>query len=68
MASHLSSCVCVCVPLRSDCVFDGLAQLGQLGYGDSTADLWWDIFALVIYSIIFLSLAYIVLRLIKKEK
>jgi hypothetical protein len=54
--------------LRTDCAFDGLAQLGQLGYGNTVSVLWWDVFALVLYSSIFLVLAYVVLRLIKKEK
>jgi ATP-binding cassette subfamily G (WHITE) protein 2 len=52
----------------TDCAFDGLAQLGQLGYGNTVSVLWWDVFALVLYSSIFLVLAYVVLRLIKKEK
>jgi hypothetical protein len=39
-----------------------------LGYGNTTAMLWWDVFALVLYATIFLCLAYLVLRLIKKEK
>lgn len=52
-----------CVP---NCVFDGLAQLGQLGY--ETDQLWWDVFALIVFSSVFLALAYIVLLLVKKEK
>ena len=53
---------------RSECQFDGLAQLGQLGYGNTTAVLWLDVLALVLYAAICLALAYIVLRNIKKEK
>ena len=51
-----------------ECAFDGLAQLGQLGFGNTSAVLWWNVFALVMYAMVCMLLAYVVLRLIKKEK
>ena len=52
--------------MSQNCTFDGLARLSQLGY--EVGWLWYDILALVLYSILFLVIAYIVLLLIKKEK
>lgn len=52
----------------SECAFDGVAQLSQLGFGNTFATLWWDVFALAMYSSVWILLTYVVLRLIKKEK
>ena len=52
----------------SECAFDGLAQLSQLGFGNTSAVLWWNIFSLVVYALVCMLLAYMILRLIKKEK
>ena len=48
------------------CSFDGLSQLGALGY--ETDFLWYDVVALSIMTVVFLSLAYIILRLVIKQK
>lgn len=50
----------------ANCTFDGLLRLGELGY--EVGWLWYDILALVLFSLLFLTIAYIILLLIKKEK
>ena len=50
----------------SMCTFDGLEQLSQLGY--QVDWLWYDQLALVLFSVFFLFIAYIILRSIKKDK
>ncbi len=45
---------------------DGLELLEFLGY--ETGWLWYDVLALILFTIVFLILAYTILRLIKKEK
>ena len=52
----------------SECAFDGLDQLSQLGFGNTSAILWWNVFSLVAYAMVCMALAYVILRLIKKEK
>ena len=49
-----------------NCTVDGLEQLRVLGYEPGW--LWYDVLALILFTIIFLFIAYLVLRLIKKEK
>ena len=53
-------------PLLTNCTFDGLQRLTTLGY--QVDWLWYDLLALVIFSLIFLTIAYVVLALVKKEK
>lgn len=48
------------------CVINGTEQIMNLGW--QVGWLWYDVLALVIFSILFLSLAYVILRCIKKEK
>ena len=50
----------------TNCTFDGLDRLSQLGY--EVDWLWYDVIALVLYSTLFLTIAYLALLLIKKEK
>ena len=50
----------------TDCPLDGLVGLSRLGY--ETTWLPWDILALILFSLLFLTIAYIILVLIKKEK
>jgi hypothetical protein len=52
--------------MDENCTFGGLERLGELGF--EVDWLWYDVMALASYSIIFLTLAYIVLLLIKKNK
>ena len=47
------------------CSFDGLDQLGVLGY--ETDWLWYDVLALCALILIFQTLAYVFLRLVKKQ-
>ena len=53
-------------PLLTNCTFDGLQRLTILGY--QVDWLWYDLLALVIFSLIVLTIAYVVLALVKKEK
>ncbi len=50
----------------NDATCDGLDELDFLGY--ETGWLWYDILALILFAVVFLNLAYVILRLIKKEK
>lgn len=50
----------------NNCTFDGLDRLSRVGY--EVGWLWYDVLALVLYSTLFLTIAYMVLLLIKKEK
>ena len=52
--------------IATNCTFDGLDRLTQLGY--EVGWLWYDIIALALFSILFLTIAYLALLLIKKEK
>jgi hypothetical protein len=52
--------------VTNNCTFDGLQRLTTLGY--QVDWLWYDLLALVILSLVFLTIAYVVLALIKKEK
>ena len=54
------------VMATNSCTFDGLDRLSQLGY--EVGWLWYDVIALVLYSMLFLTIAYLALLLIKKEK
>ena len=49
-----------------NCTFDGLLRLDELGFKPDW--LWYDVLALIIFSLLFLTAAYIILLLIKKEK
>ena len=51
---------------NSNCTFDGLQRLTTLGY--QVDWLWYDLLALVVFTLIFLTIAYVVLALVKKEK
>lgn len=54
------------IPIVTNCTFDGLQRLTTLGY--QVDWLWYDLLALVVFSLIFLTIAYVVLALVKKEK
>ena len=54
------------MPLETNCTFDGLERLTTLGYQVNW--LWYDLLALVLFSLVFLVIAYVVLALVKKEK
>lgn len=55
-----------CSSAGENCTFGGLERLRELGF--ETDWLWYDVIALALYSIIVLTIAYIILSLIKKEK
>ena len=50
--------------IATNCTFDGLDRLTQLGY--EVGWLWYDIIALALFSTLFLTIAYLALLLIKK--
>lgn len=52
--------------MNETCTFDGLERLGQLGF--EVGWLWYDVLALSLFTALFLTAAYIILLLIKKEK
>ena len=52
--------------MANNCTFDGLDRLSQMGY--EVGWLWYDVIALILYSVLFLIVAYLVLLFIKKEK
>ena len=54
------------MPVETNCTFDGLQRLITLGYQVNW--LWYDLLALVVFSLVFLTIAYVVLALVKKEK
>jgi len=52
--------------MANNCTFDGLDRLSLVGY--EVGWLWYDVIALILYSMPFLTIAYLVLLFIKKEK
>ena len=52
--------------MANNCTFDGLNRLSRVGY--EVGWLWYDVIALILYSMLFLTIAYLVLLCIKKEK
>jgi len=52
--------------MANNCTFNGLDRLSRVGY--EVGWLWYDVIALILYSMLFLTIAYLVLLFIKKEK
>ena len=51
--------------MANNCTLNGFDRLSQVGY--EVGWLWYDVIALVLYALLFLTIAYLALLFIKKE-